>query len=131
MNHIRPLVVAVALSMMAFPAAAQTRSLFDQPDAQEAPASPAKPAKPRTTAERPRTTERPRADQETEPRSQALQEQDRFIERIQRLDKRATASICADGCRGEIRSRTQPADPFAPLPELETGEVPSGYYTEP
>jgi len=130
MNHICPLVVCITLSMTALPAAAQTRSLFDQPDVQEAPALPAKPAKPRA-AERPRTTAMPRADEETEPRSQALQAQDQFIERIQRSDKRATASICADGCRGEIRGRTQPADPFAPLPELETGDVPSGYYTEP
>lgn len=39
--------------------------------------------------------------------------QNAMIDRIQRADRQATASICADGCRGEIRGSRQPRNPFA------------------
>ncbi|HEV2557532.1 MAG TPA: hypothetical protein VGU45_02800 [Microvirga sp.] len=112
MMHIR-IALTLLLSAAVAPAASQTRSLFDQPEAQDA-----RPAK-----AKPQTTVAPGA-------SEAAKEQDRFIERIQRADSRATASICADGCRGEFRRSGQPKDPFAPLPDF-TDELPTAYTTEP
>ncbi len=105
--------LSLLLSLAALPGAAQTRSLFDQPEAQDA--GPAR-AKPRAGG--------------ADAFSEVAKEQDRFVERIQRSDKRATASICADGCRGDVRRPGQPKDPFAPLPDF-TDEVPTGYTTEP
>jgi len=114
MNHIQILLAAAALSLAALPAAAQTRSLFDQPEAQDTPAGRPRPAR-----------------SEARPQAPAAQKQDDFIERIQRSDRRTAASICADGCRGEIKGRTQPRDPFASLPDFDSGNLPTGYSTEP
>ena len=57
-------------------------------------------------------------------RSRSLQEHERFQERIQRSNRRATTSICEGGCRGEFRGRSQPKDPFARLPDH--SDEPSG-----
>jgi hypothetical protein len=120
MTRIHLLFAAAALSLAALPATAQTRSLFDQPEAQDQPAARSK-AQPKTQA---------RPSVGSAPPSPASQEQERFVERIQRSDKRATASICADDCRGELKGRTQPKDPFAALPDY-GDELPTGYVTEP
>ncbi len=104
--------LTLLLGLAIVPAAAQTRSLFDQPEAQDG-----TPARPKLRAG------------DAPGRSGVVQEQDRFVERIQRSDKRATASICADGCTGGFRSG-QPRDPFAPLPDF-TDELPTAYTTEP
>ena len=136
MNRLVPLTVAAVLSWsVAVPAGAQTRSLFDQPEAQDVPKVQDAPQVPVPQVQAPQVQSAPaeqaRPDAKREPRSVAVQQQDEFIQRIQRSDKRATASICANGCRGEIGGRIQKRDPFAPLPDYDRDEVPSGYSVDP
>ncbi len=95
------------MSLAALPADAQTRSLFDQPEAQQAP-SPTRAAPP----------------------SDVARQRDLFVDRIQRADKKATATICVDGCRGERFGSGQPKDPFTPLPDFSSDGA-TAYETDP
>jgi hypothetical protein len=55
--------------------------------------------------------------------SRSAAEQEKFFDRIQRSNERASRSICADGCKGTLKAGTQPPDPFAKLPDVD--DVPS------
>jgi hypothetical protein len=78
-----------------------------------------------------RREQSPTAEAERDQQSVAGRKQEEFVSRIQRSDRRSVTSICADGCRGEMRGRTQPIDPFAALPNYDLGDLPTGLAAQP
>jgi hypothetical protein len=55
----------------------------------------------------------------TDAREQAQQQQDQRDRRLDAADDRAIRSICNISCAGRgVRTRTQPVDPFASLPDI-------------